>query len=105
MHYDALNGQRVQMGTRLEYRYARGLNPFVGLAAEQVFAAKADGKAHDALGELRLVSDDAEGTTGILTMGWSYLNEAGSFELTTAVNGYFGAREGLNGEITALWKF
>lgn len=105
VHYDALNGQRVQLGTRLEYRYAQGLNPFVGLAAEQVIAAKADGKARDALGDLRLVSDDAEGTTGILTMGWSYLNETGSFELTTAVNGYFGAREGLNGELTALWKF
>lgn len=57
------------------------------------------------MGKLELIDDDAQGTTGIVTMGWNYLNDNGSFELTTALNGYFGAREGINGELTAVWKF
>ena len=105
VHYDALNGQRIQLGSRLEYGYTGNLRPFVSAAVEETLAAQAGGHATDSKGTLNLAEDDIEGTTGVLSLGWTYVNDARSFELGVTLNGYAGARNGVNGELSGVWKF
>lgn len=45
------------------------------------------------------------GGTGILSLGWTYLNEANTFEFDCGVNGYAGVRKGVSAQLQAAWKF
>ncbi|WP_337598743.1 hypothetical protein [Sutterella wadsworthensis] len=48
---------------------------------------------------------DLEGSTGIVSLGWTYQNEAKRFEFDLGVNGYTGKRQGVSAQLQAAWKF
>ena len=102
--YDALNAHRVQVGNLMEYALSDTLRPYFGVTLEKTLSAKAKGSATDAEGTLALHSSTMEGTTGILSAGWSYLNPAATFEFGVGVNGYIGARQGATAQVQATWK-
>ena len=72
-------------------------------AFEQILAAEAKGTATDAQGSFDLNSSDLEGSTGILSAGWTY--QDGNFSTELGLNGYAGTRNGVSGQIQANWKF
>lgn len=103
--YDALNAHRVQVGNLMEYALSDTLRPYFGVTLEKTLSAKAKGSATDSEGTLALHSSTMDGTTGILSAGWSYLNPAATFEFGVGVNGYIGARQGATAQVQANWKF
>ena len=50
-----------------------------------------------------LNSSDLEGSTGILSAGWTY--QDGNFSTELGLSGYAGTRNGVSGQIQANWKF
>lgn len=105
VRFDSLQAHRVQLGTRFEYDYQLRLKPFATFAVERVFSADAGGTASDDRGDFRIASDSVEGTSGILSLGWNYRTADDGFALGLVLNGYVGARKGINGEISGVWKF
>ena len=103
--YDSLNAHRVQAGGMFEYKMSDTLRPYLGLTFEQIISAEAEGTATDALGTMKLNSSDLEGSTGILSAGWTYVNEPGTFSCEFGLNGYAGTRNGVSGQIQGTWKF
>ena len=81
------------------------LRPYLGLTFEQIISAEAEGTATDALGTMKLNSSDLEGSTGILSAGWTYVNEPGTFSCEFGLNGYDGTSNGVSGQIQETWKF
>ena len=100
---DSINAHRVQAGSMLEFLPGSNLRPYLGLTVEQTIAAEASGTATDAKGTMDLNASDLEGTTGILSAGWTY--SAGSFSTELGLNGYAGTRNGFSGQIQASWMF
>ena len=101
--YDAIHAHRVQLGSMFEFAVSDTWRPYLGLTFEQILAAEAKGTATDAQGTMDLNSSDLEGSTGILSAGWTY--QAGNFSTELGLNGYAGTRNGLSGQIQANWKF
>ena len=104
-HLDALNLHRAQVGSVFEYAYTPTLRPYVALTYEYAFKADAKGKFTDQDGSMALNAADLEGSTGIASMGWTYQNEAKSFEFDIGLNGYVGKRQGVSAQAHAAWKF
>ena len=104
-HLDALNLHRAQVGSVFEYAYTSSLRPYVALTYEYAFKADAKGKFTDQDGSMALNAADLEGSTGIASMGWTYQNEAKSFEFDIGLNGYVGKRQGVSAQAQAAWKF
>ena len=105
IEYDALNAHRVQAGSIFQFKMSDRLRPYLGLTFEQILAAEAKGTATDAVGKLDLRSSDLEGSTGILSAGWTYINEPGTFSCEFGLNGYAGTRNGVSGQIQGTWRF
>ena len=101
--YDSLNAHRVQFGSMFEFKMSDTWRPYLGLTFEQIVAAEAKGTATDAQGTMDLNSSDLEGSTGILSAGWTY--QDGNFSTELGLNGYAGTRNGVSGQIQANWKF
>lgn len=101
--YDAIHAHRVQLGSMFEFAVSNTWRPYLGLTFEQILAAEAKGTATDAQGTMDLNSSDLEGSTGILSAGWTY--QAGNFSTELGLNGYAGTRNGVSGQIQANWKF
>ena len=101
--YDAIHAHRVQLGSMFEFAVSDIWRPYLGLTFEQILAAEAKGTATDAQGTMDLNSSDLEGSTGILSAGWTY--QAGNFSTELGLNGYAGTRNGVSGQIQANWKF
>lgn len=103
--FGTFNSHRALLGSVFEYAYTPTLRPYVALTYEYVF--KADVKRHvtDHSVDLILSGTDLEGSTGIGSMGWTYQNEAKSFEFDLGVNGYTGKRRGISAQLQAAWKF
>lgn len=100
---DSINAHRVQAGSMFEFLPSSNLRPYLGLTVEQTIAAEASGTATDAKGTMDLNASDLEGTTGILSAGWTY--SSGSFSTELGLNGYAGTRNGFSGQIQANWTF
>ena len=62
-------------------------------------------RAADQYGDLALDGTDLEGSTGIVSLGWTYQNEARDFEFDAGMNGYAGKRRGISAQLQAAWKF
>lgn len=103
--YDMLQAHRVQVGTMAEYHYSDRVRPYLGLTYEQVLAAEAKGHASDAAGRMSLHSSDMEGSTGILSAGWTYENTAKDFSCEFGMSGFAGTRRGVSAQIQADWRF
>ena len=103
MSYDAIHAHRVQLGSMFEFAVSDTWRPYFGLTFEQILAAEAKGTATDAQGSFDLNSSDLEGSTGILSAGWTY--QDGNFSTELGLNGYAGTRNGVSGQIQANWKF
>lgn len=101
--YDAIHAHRVQLGSMFEFAVSDTWRPYLGLTFEQILAAEAKGTASDAQGTMDLNSSDLEGSTGILSAGWTY--QDGNFSTELGLNGYAGTRNGVSGQIQANWKF
>ena len=101
--YDAIHAHRVQLGSMFEFAVSDTWRPYLGLTFEQILAAEAKGTATDVQGTMDLNSSDLEGSTGILSAGWTY--QAGNFSTELGLNGYAGTRNGVSGQIQANWKF
>ena len=101
--YDAIHAHRVQLGSMFEFAVSDTWRPYLGLTFEQIIAAEAKGTATDAQGTMDLNSSDLEGSTGILSAGWTY--QDGNFSTELGLNGYAGTRNGVSGQIQANWKF
>lgn len=101
--YDAIHAHRVQLGSMFEFAVSDTWRPYLGLTFEQILAAEAKGTATDAQGTMDLNSSNLEGSTGILSAGWTY--QAGNFSTELGLNGYAGTRNGVSGQIQANWKF
>lgn len=99
--YDALESHRVQ----LTYAHSQSLKPYVGLALEQVLKAEGQGSADDGTSRVKLNTTDMDGTTGILSAGWKYVNDAGTFAFSAGVNGYAGLKNGVNAMVQGQWAF
>ena len=104
-HFNSLNSHRAQLGSVFEYAYTSALRPYAALTYEYAFKADAKGRASDQFGDLGLNSTDLEGSTGIVSLGWTYQNEAKRFEFDLGVNGYTGKRQGVSAQAQAAWKF
>ena len=104
-HFDALNVHRVQAGSLIEYQYSSTLRPYASVAYEYAFKANAEGSARDHIGTLAMNGTDLEGSTGILSLGWTFMNRAKTFEFDGGVNGYVGVRKGVSAQLQAAWKF
>lgn len=104
-HLDALNLHRAQVGSVFEYAYTPTLRPYVALTYEYAFKADTKGKFTDQDSSMALNAADLEGSTGIASMGWTYQNEAKSFEFDIGLNGYVGKRQGVSAQAQAAWKF
>lgn len=72
---------------------------------EYAFKADAEGSARDHIGTLAMNGTDLEGSTGILSLGWTFMNRAKTFEFDGGVNGYVGVRKGVSAQLQAAWKF
>ena len=101
--YDAIHAHRVQLGSMFEFAVSDTWRPYLGLTFEQILAAEAKGTATDVQGSFDLNSSDLEGSTGILSAGWTY--QDGNFSTELGLNGYAGTRNGVSGQIQANWKF
>lgn len=101
--YDAIHAHRVQLGSMFEFAVSDTWRPYLGLTFEQILAAEAKGTATDAQGTMDLNSSDLEGSTGILSAGWTY--QDGNFSTELGLSGYAGTRNGVSGQIQANWKF
>ena len=101
--YEAIHAHRVQLGSMFEFAVSDTWRPYLGLTFEQILAAEAKGTATDAQGSFDLNSSDLEGSTGILSAGWTY--QDGNFSTELGLNGYAGTRNGVSGQIQANWKF
>ena len=104
-HFNSLNSHRAQLGSVFEYAYTSALRPYAALTYEYAFKADAKGRASDQFGDLGLNRTDLEGSTGIVSLGWTYQNEAKRFEFDLGVNGYTGKRQGVSAQAQAAWKF
>ena len=104
-HFNSLNSHRAQLGSVFEYAYTSALRPYAALTYEYAFKADAKGRATDQFGDLGLNGTDLEGSTGIVSLGWTYQNEAKHFEFDLGVNGYTGKRQGVSAQAQAAWKF
>ena len=104
-HFNSLNSHRAQLGSVFEYAYTSALRPYAALTYEYAFKADAKGRASDQFGDLALNGTDLEGSTGIVSLGWTYQNEAKCFEFDLGVNGYTGKRQGVSAQLQAAWKF
>ena len=104
-HFNSLNSHRAQLGSMFEYAYTSALRPYAALTYEYAFKADAKGRASDQFGDLALNGTDLEGSTGIVSLGWTYQNEAKHFEFDLGVNGYTGKRQGVSAQAQAAWKF
>lgn len=101
--YDAIHAHRVQLGSMFEFAVSDTWRPYLGLTFEQILSAEAKGTATDAQGSFDLNSSDLEGSTGILSAGWTY--QDGNFSTELGLSGYAGTRNGVSGQIQANWKF
>ena len=104
-HFNSLNSHRAQLGSVFEYAYTSALRPYAALTYEYAFKADAKGRASDQFGDLGLNGTDLEGSTGIVSFGWTYQNETKHFEFDLGVNGYTGKRQGVSAQAQAAWKF
>ena len=104
-HFNSLNSHRAQLGSVFEYAYTSALRPYAALTYEYAFKADAKGRASDQFGDLALNGTDLEGSTGIVSLGWTYQNEAKHFEFDLGVNGYTGKRQGVSAQAQDAWKF
>ncbi|WP_337945175.1 autotransporter outer membrane beta-barrel domain-containing protein [Sutterella wadsworthensis] len=100
-HFASFNSHRAQLGSVFEYAYTADLRPYIALTYEYTFKADAKGRAADQYGDLA----DLEGSTGIVSLGWTYQNEARDFEFDAGMNGYAGKRRGISAQLQAAWKF
>ena len=101
-HFASFNSHRAQL---FEYAYTADLRPYIALTYEYTFKADAKGRAADQYGDLALNGTDLEGNTGIVSLGWTYQNEARDFEFDAGMNGYAGKRRGISAQLQAAWKF
>ena len=104
-HFNSLKTVHAQLGSVFEYAYTSALRPYAALTYEYAFKADARGRATDQFGDLALNGTDLEGSTGIVSLGWTYQNEAKHFEFDLGVNGYTGKRQGVSAQAQAAWKF
>ena len=104
-HFDALNVHRVQAGSLFEYQHSSALRPYAAVTYEYAFKADAEGNARDHIGTLAMNGTDLEGSTGILSLGWTFMNRAKTFEFDGGVNGYVGVRKGVSAQLQVAWKF
>lgn len=104
-HFASFNSHRAQLGSVFEYAYTADLRPYIALTYEYTFKADAKGRAADQYGDLALDGTDLEGSTGIVSLGWTYQNEARDFEFDAGMNGYAGKRRGISAQLQAAWKF
>ena len=104
-HFASFNSHRAQLGSVFEYAYTADLRPYIALTYEYTFKADAKGRAADQYGDLALNGTDLEGNTGIVSLGWTYQNEARDFEFDAGMNGYAGKRRGISAQLQAAWKF
>ena len=104
-HFDALNVHRVQAGSLFEYQHSSALRPYAAVTYEYAFKADAEGSARDHIGTLAMNGTDLEGSTSILSLGWTFMNRAKTFEFDGGVNGYVGVRKGVSAQLQAAWKF
>ena len=104
-YFDALNVHRVQAGSLFEYQHSSALRPYAAVTYEYAFKADAEGTARDHIGTLAMNGTDLEGSTGILSLGWTFMNRAKTFEFDGGVNGYVGVRKGVSAQLQAAWKF
>ena len=104
-HFDAMNVHRVQAGSLFEYQHSSALRPYAAVTYEYAFKADAEGSARDHIGTLAMNGTDLEGSTGILSLGWTFMNRAKTFEFDGGVNGYVGVRKGVSAQLQAAWKF
>ena len=79
--------------------------PQIGLGVYKMEAGDEMNNAIGASGDLALDGTDLEGSTGIVSLGWTYQNEARDFEFDAGMNGYAGKRRGISAQLQAAWKF
>ncbi len=99
---DSVSSKTLRLGTNLSYALDSGLTPYFGLAYENESDAKAEGTV---LG-YKLKNTDVKGSSGLVSVGAQFIpTSAQGFSLDASLDGYFGNRQGVIGNIQASYKF
>lgn len=99
---DSVSSKTLRLGTNLSYALDSGLTPYFGLAYENESDAKAEGTV---LG-YKLKNTDVKGSSGLVSVGAQFTpTSAQGFSLDASLDGYFGNRQGVIGNIQASYKF
>ena len=98
---DSVSSKTLRLGTNLSYALDSGLTPYFGLAYENESDAKAEGTV---LG-YKLKNTDVKGSSGLVSVGAHFTpTSAQGFSLDASLDGYFGNRQGVIGNIQASYK-
>ncbi len=99
---DSVSSKTLRLGTNLSYALDSGLTPYFGLAYENESDAKTEGTV---LG-YKLKNTDVKGSSGLVSVGAQFTpTSAQGFSLDASLDGYFGNRQGVIGNIQASYKF
>lgn len=102
VHFYAVDSYRWRSGARLTYAVTEQLSPFLGVAYDHEFGAKAKASAYGH----RLPSPDIAGGTGIAEVGLTYAPAAASgLSIDLVAQGYSGVRDGLSGHLQIKFEF
>ena len=101
-HFDDIDSHRTRVGGRLKYIADPQFTPYVGLAWEHEFSGNAHGTAYG----YSLEETSLKGDTGIGEIGVSFSPSIKSpWTINAKVQGYFGQREGIAGNLVVNYSF
>jgi autotransporter-associated beta strand protein len=101
--FAAVKSHRLRIGGRYDWTTAdEQVKPFVALAAEYEFDAKASAKTNG----YKIDAPDMRGATGIAEFGLTIIpSKAVPLTIELGGRGYFGKREGIGGQLKAEYRF
>ena len=102
VNYEAVDSNRLRLGTRMSYAVNESFSPYVGVAYEREFNGKAEATTYGQ----PITAPSMRGDTGIGEVGLLYKpspNVPLTFDL--GVQGYVGKRDGITGSLQIKYEF
>lgn len=93
----------MQFGGRYSYSYSDQFKPYIGAAFEYEFKGDVGATAYG----LRLDEPSLKGSTGIIDVGFNFIPDAKTPDLSINLNAqaFFGQRQGGSGQIKLKYQF
>jgi outer membrane autotransporter protein len=97
-----VNSQRGRLGARLDEDFNKSITGYIGAAYEQEF----DGQADATTNGLPITSPSMKGTSGMVELGVKgHPLSDKAFTLGAGVQGYFGQKQGVTGNLIIGYLF